>query len=154
MPIKSFRGKISGDLGSTGKMNGIDTIPLRTNNGSVGYRIKKFQLFAADPGGSGFELVAKIFSIGQSSATNAIDFSDNTLLASAYYADSSGVGAGEANATVIFDNMTFNQDIDITMVDVNGSQAGNYYIELEQIKLDLNENTVATLKDIRNIASQ
>jgi len=30
----------------------------------------------------------------------------------------------------------------------------NYYIELEQVKLDLNENTVATLKDIRNIASQ
>ena len=63
------------------------------------------------------------------------------------------MGAGEANATVVFDNMTFNQDIDITMVDVNGTQAGNYYIELEQIKLDLNENTVATLKDIRNIKS-
>jgi hypothetical protein len=46
--------------------------------------------------------------------------------------------------------MTFNQDIFITL----GSQSGascNYYIELEQVKLDLNENTVATLKDIRNI---
>jgi len=28
----------------------------------------------------------------------------------------------------------------------------NYYIELEQMKLDLNENTVDTLKDIRNVA--
>ena len=150
MPTKSFRGKIAGDLGSTGKMNGIDTIPLRTNNGSVGYRIKKFQVFGSDPGNSGFELVAKIFSIPQTSATNTIDFSDNTLLASAYYADSSGVGSGEANATVVFDNMTFNQDIAITMVDVNGTQPGNYYIELEQVKLALDENTVATLKDIRN----
>jgi len=26
----------------------------------------------------------------------------------------------------------------------------NYYLELEQIKLDLSESTVATLKDIRN----
>jgi hypothetical protein len=154
MPIKSFRGKIAGDLAGTGKMNGIDTIPLRTNNGSVGYRIKKFQLFASDPGNSGFELVAKIFSIGQTSATNDVDFSDNTLLASAYYADSSGVGAGEANATIVFDNMTFNQDITITMVDVNTTQAGNYYIELEQIKLDISENTVATLKDIRNIEAE
>ena len=52
----------------------------------------------------------------------------------------------------IFDNMTFNQDIYVTYKD--DETAGkfiNYYIELEQVKLDLNENTVATLKDIRNI---
>ena len=35
------------------------------------------------------------------------------------------------------------------MVDETGLV--NYYIELEQMKLDLSENTVATLKDIRNI---
>ena len=48
--------------------------------------------------------------------------------------------------------MKFNQDIFVTCD--TGSTSGescNYYIELEQIKLDLNENTVATLKDIRNI---
>ena len=47
--------------------------------------------------------------------------------------------------------MTFNQDIFLTS-SINGS-AGlemNYYLELEQVKLDLNQNTVATLKDIRN----
>ena len=33
------------------------------------------------------------------------------------------------------------------------SRPVNYYVELEQMKLDLNENTVATLKDIRNIES-
>ena len=49
--------------------------------------------------------------------------------------------------------MTFNQDIYITHTNLH-ADAGpvNYYIELEQIKLDLNENTVATLKDIRNQA--
>ena len=45
--------------------------------------------------------------------------------------------------------MIFNQDIYVTNY---GSGAMNYYIELEQIKLDLNENTVATLKDIRNLS--
>ena len=29
----------------------------------------------------------------------------------------------------------------------------NYYIELEQVKLDTNANTVATLKDIRNVTA-
>ena len=31
-----------------------------------------------------------------------------------------------------------------------GTSGVNYYIELEQIKLDIGESTVATLKDIRN----
>jgi hypothetical protein len=31
----------------------------------------------------------------------------------------------------------------------NGSEDCNYYLELEQIKLDLNQSTVATLKDMR-----
>ena len=50
--------------------------------------------------------------------------------------------------------MIFNQDIYLTHLESQGSSAVNYYLELEQIKLDLNENTVATLKDIRNIKSQ
>ena len=49
--------------------------------------------------------------------------------------------------------MTFNQDIYITLRCHNAAADVNYYIELEQVKLDLNENTVATLKDIRNNAS-
>ena len=30
----------------------------------------------------------------------------------------------------------------------------NYHIELEQMKLDLSEQTVATLKDIRNVGAE
>jgi len=55
--------------------------------------------------------------------------------------------------TIIFDKEIFNQDIYITHTEAAGSAlACNYYIELEQVKLDLSENTVATLKDIRNAA--
>ena len=37
----------------------------------------------------------------------------------------------------------------ITLQDTQNAGGSNYYIELEQIKLDLNEATVATLKDMR-----
>jgi len=131
--------------------NGTDTISLHTNNGLIGYKIVKFQLFANAPGTSSFELVAKIFSVPQTTTSSTVDFSEETLLAAAYYADSSSVGSTEANQTVIFDNRIFNQDIDITMVDANSTASGNYYIELEQVVLALDEATVATLKNIRNI---
>ena len=146
MAIKSFRGKtISGS---------IDTVVLHTNTGSTGYRIKHFQVIGADIfGGSSSELVVKIYSVPQDTATATIDFSDNTLLGVATYSSHDNGHQYPEDQTVIFDNAVFNQDIFITTLCKQGN-AGNYYIELEQVKLDLNENTVATLKDIRNIASQ
>ena len=50
---------------------------------------------------------------------------------------------------IIFDNTTINQDMFITHFDASVGKPVNYYIELEQVKLDLNEATVATLKDMR-----
>ena len=48
----------------------------------------------------------------------------------------------------------FNQDIYVTAVDASGSnRATNYYLELEQFKLNDIETTMATLKDIRTIES-
>jgi hypothetical protein len=145
MTIKSFRGLIK-DLA-------IDTIPLSTNNGSTGYKIKKFELFPSEPGVNIGEHVVKIYSISQATATGTIDFADNTILASAYLAMNNQPVYGTDMITV-FENMTFNQDIYITHKDNATGIDVNYYIELEQVTLDLNENTVATLKDIRNIASQ
>ena len=145
MPIKSFRGKISNDT--------IETIHLSTNDGSVGYRIVKFQLMGINEN-TAYENTLKIYKIPQTSATEDIDFSDNTLLAAALYGDSSDSKTFSMQ-TIIFDNEIFNQDIFITYIGLGSFQNDiNYHIELEQIKLDLNENTVATLKDIRNIASQ
>ena len=145
MPTKSFRGKIAD--------GGIDTISLHTNNGSTGYRLKKFELIGHDPNVEQ-ESMVQIFSVPQTTPVpTTIDFDDQTLLAAALY-DLSASQAYNAGTVMIIDNVTFNQDIYITHLESKASQPVNYYIELEQIKLDLTENTVATLKDIRNIEAQ
>tara|TARA_R100001086_G_scaffold86118_2_gene42061 strand:- start:251 stop:700 length:450 start_codon:yes stop_codon:yes gene_type:complete len=147
MPIKSFRGKLAD--------GGIDKVVLHTNTGSTGYKITKFQLFAPDPGNSTQESVVKIYKIPQTTTTATVDFSDNTMLASAYYKDNSS-DANPTSFVVVFDNEIFNQDIYITCNDPGAgtNESMNYYIELETVKLSLDENTVATLKDIRNIEAQ
>lgn len=141
MPIKSFRGKMTSGT--------IDVVSLHTNNGSIGYRIKKMQIIPADGFGTiNQEFTMKVYSVPQTTVDDAVDFSDQTLLAAGYIG--LNTSAGQIGETVVFDNMTFNQDIYITMIETAGN-AGNYYIELEQVKLSLDENTVSTLKDIRNI---
>jgi len=54
------------------------------------------------------------------------------------------------DVVVTFDREIFNQDIYVSHVEVAGAATVNYYLELEQVKLDLSESTIATLKDIRN----
>ena len=141
MPIKTFRGLIAD--------GGQDTIVLHTNTGSTGYRIVKFQGFPETPGTTAYEHVIKIYKVEQSAVDGVMDFSNNTLLAAMYIEGDYQLSSSDQH-TVLFDREIFNQDIYITHIDVNGALACNYYIELEQVKLDLNENTVATLKDIRN----
>ena len=143
MPIKTFRGLIADGA--------QDTILLHTNDGSTGYRIVKFEMMANNPGTDANESTMKIYKISQTTVDNEVDFSDNTLLGAGYYSDSANENYGW-KGTVVFDNEIFNQDIYITHMETVGSKAMNYYLELEQVKLDLNENTVATLKDIRNLA--
>ena len=98
------------------------------------------------------ESVAQIWSVEQEepiATTNPdVNFNSPTLLAVSYFVDEVNMASGPLEQ-VIFDKVTVNQDIFITHTEVNGSQATNYYIELEQVKLDLNEATVATLKDMR-----
>ena len=143
MPIKSFRGKIVD--------GGQDKIVLHTNDGSIGYKITKFQLFPGAPGVTGQQSIVKIYSVPQTTVDGAVDFNDNTILAAGYFAQL--ISSAETTAEIaVFDNMIFNQDITLTHYEDANSVAINYYIELEQIKLDLNENTVATLKDIRNLS--
>jgi hypothetical protein len=145
MPIKTFRGLIADE--------GIASIPLRTNTGSTGYRIVKFELFPNEAGQQNQESTAKIYKTPQTAATNEVDFSDQTLLAAAYYQDGTDVNQS-GSMFVVFDKEVFNQDIYITHEDTASDQPVNYYIELEPVKLDITENTVATLKDIRNIVTQ
>jgi len=141
--IKTFRG-----LMATGAQ---DTIVLHTNDGATGYRIKKFQVIAQAPGDAAVDLIMKIWKVSQSTVPTTgatIDLSDNTLIAVAHY--SAHTTYYNQDITIIFDNEVFNQDIYVTLTDNDGSDSCNYYIELEQVKLDLSESTVATLKDIRN----
>tara|TARA_Y100001972_G_scaffold92085_1_gene112757 strand:+ start:34 stop:483 length:450 start_codon:yes stop_codon:yes gene_type:complete len=140
--IKSFRGKIG-----NGEMQ---TISLHTNDGSIGYKIVKMDLIATI--GNNMECCLKVYSISQTSATVDIDFSDNTLLAAGNYTSDTSSEHYAINESIVFDNVTFNQDIHITAKGQSSMDVElNYYIELEQVKLDLNRNTVATLKDIKNI---
>ena len=141
MPIKTFRGKVAhGDQ---------DTVVLHTNDGSTGYRIKKFELLGEKPATTSQESVVKIYSKEQTTVDEAIEFDENTLLAAGFYENNSA-STTYGGVIVVFDNMTFNQDIYVTHFEGGGTQPVNYYIELEQVKLDLNENTTATLRDIRN----
>jgi len=145
MPIKSFRGLIAD--------GGIDTISLHTNNGSTGYRIVKFQLMGHNPGDNSlgsYEHVVQIFKIPQTTASATVNFSDNTLLAAGLCFGNTSPQFNDTTS-ILFDNEIFNQDIYITHVDEDAATPVNYYIELEVVKLALDANTVATLKDIRNI---
>jgi len=142
--IVSFRGLIVD--------GGIDTVSLHTTTGSTGYRIVKFQIMTNSISTASVEHTLQIFKIPQTTATQVVDFSDQTLLAVAVTMSRIDAFNAPLTSEVVFDNEIFNQDIYITHKDNQSSQSCNYYIELEQMPLDLNENTVATLKDIRNSA--
>ena len=143
MPIKTFRGQIAND--------GKDTIVLHTNNGLMGYRIIKFQVLPSNPEGATTESLIPVWSTESARdaqvSVGTIDFSLQELLAVNYWTSSSVGTTNPEDSTVIFDQTVFNQDIYLTC---KSSGSMNYYIELEQMKLDMNKSTVATLKDIRN----
>ena len=140
----SFRGLIDD--------GGEDRIPLQTIQGLIGYRITKFECMQDGFGNS--EMVIKVWKTKQSTIDSTVDFSNNRLLAVVYYQDDANPAYPSAT-DVIFDNEKFNQDIFVNITDgAGGTVPCNYYIELEQMSLDLNEQTVATLKDIRNVGAE
>ena len=143
--IKSFRGLLA-----DGEQ---ETIRLGTNDGLIGYRIVKFQIMSYLPTSGGHkEHVVQIWKVKQTSAPTVapapVDF-DNGLLLGAAWSLSSDSPAYASTQDILFDSEVFNQDIYVTHTDTDGTDSCNYYIELEQVKLDLNEATVATLKDMR-----
>jgi len=144
MTIKTFRGLIVD--------GGQDTIVLHTNNGSQGYRITKFEIIPEKPGATDHRFVVKIYKTQQTVIDAEINFSNQVLLAAGDVSDNAASHYPTSTHGIIFDQEIFNQDIYVTAKDLDTGESINYYIELEQIKLDLNENTVATLKDIRNLS--
>jgi len=142
--IKSFRGELAD--------GGQDTIRLSTNDGLTGYRILKFQIFPILPGTTDVESTVQIFKDEQSSVSTTsaeVHFNNPNLLGASYMAEGSGADQGPLLNVIVFDSEIFNQDIFITHTDTTGTREINYYLELEQVKLDLSEASVATLKDMR-----
>jgi hypothetical protein len=140
MMIKSYRGKLED--------GGQDKIHLGTPNGKMGYRIVKFQLMPAQPGENNNEHTVKIYKTKQTTIDNTVDFTDNKLIAAAYLQEYLQ-GTNPSPITVMFDQEIFNQDIYVTAVDTNSTYAINYYIELEQVKLNESEALVSIVKNLR-----
>jgi hypothetical protein len=141
--IKSFRGQIA--------HGGEETIRLSTNKGLIGYRIKQLQIITTTPYATGnAEHVVKVYSTPGHTVDGVVNMDDPTFLAVAITNDSTSGYQWFTGQQIIFDNVVINQDIFITHAEVHGStQACNYYLELEQIKLSVDEAAVATLKDMR-----
>jgi len=144
--IKTFRGLMLD--------NTEEKISLHTNDGKTGYRITKFSVVGEKPGASNYEGVMQIWSVKQgidaaTAASSDINFDDSTLLGVGLYLADSNATAYPTDVVVVFDRQIFNQDIYITYQDLQSGNC-NYYLELEQVPLDLNESTVATLQSIRN----
>jgi hypothetical protein len=142
--IKTFRGSLVGDE--------IDTIHLHTINGSTGYRITKFDVLPGTTSTADQVSIIKILKVSEA-ATTTIDFEDQKLLAAGIFRAGNLLTEMMTSITV-FDQEVFNQDIYVSLKSLDADIALNYYIELETIELDLGENTVATLKDIRNVKTQ
>jgi len=140
--IKTFRGLLAD--------GGQERITLHTNDGKIGYRIVKFQVVGALVGSASYESVTQVWKNKQASAVATIDFSDINLLGIGLWSsDASSTRYNPEDMTVIFDMEIFNQDIYVTQ-QCGQSGSVNYYLELEQISLDLNETTVATLQSLRS----
>ena len=142
--IKSFRGLMQADT--------QQRIKLSTNQGLVGYKIHNFQILGNTPGTAELEAVVKIYKQKQDSNTSTVNFDDPLLLAVAEHREFAAAEDYSSPQIIIFDNEIFNQDIYVTYKTAAGTMAINYHIELEQLKLDIHEATVATLKDMRGRA--
>jgi len=133
----------------------VETIALQTNNGLTGYQIVKFQIIPQKAVTTANESVIQIFKTQASAVPSLeIDFSNNRLLAVGIYSNQTDTTYYPDDMNIVFESEKFNQDIYITHKQGTGSGECNYYLELKQMSLDLNEQTVATLKDIRNIGAE
>ena len=143
--LKTFRGQIKND--------GKQKVVLHTNTGAIGYRFRKFQLMPKTPNNATEEALVTVWSTSSARDSQvgitSVNFASQELLCVAFFSSAAAATTNPEDITVVFDQVTFNQDIYITCA---SSGNMNWYMELEQVKLDVNENTVATLKDIRNVA--
>tara|TARA_Y100000401_G_scaffold108682_1_gene104164 strand:+ start:475 stop:930 length:456 start_codon:yes stop_codon:yes gene_type:complete len=141
----TFRGKLADEQ--------IQRIKLSTLNGKTGYRVKKFETMVVEPGATSQISITKIYNTSKNApADSIIDFDDYTLIAASMLQEAATTDRFDSE-TIIFDNMTFNQDIFITHKDYQSGEKINYYIELEVVNLSDVESTMLTLQSMRTVAS-
>jgi hypothetical protein len=142
---KTFRGRLANAT--------ENKIRLSTNNGLIGYKIRKFELMQTTPSEQPENTIkVNTYSTPVADIDENVNFEDPRLLAvGMIWGSTNQIYPHETH--VIFDDKIINQDIYITNFQdpssAGGAPAINYYLELEKVKLDLNEATVATLKDMR-----
>ena len=146
MSIKTYKGQLPVGV--------QEKIHLSTRDGLTGYKISDFRIMGNKPGhtsGGTYEYIAKIYLTDQTgNITDNVDFNDANLIAALYLQDSASA-ADNPGQVIVLDKETFNQDIFIYIVDASGNtEPCNFYLELEQFKLDLNTSTFHTLKNIRS----
>lgn len=123
--VHSFRGLLAD--------GGEDEINLERQNVNLAYRVVKFELFAALPGGASQESIVKIQREQGSTIDGTVDFTDTNLLGVGYLLNHLTATDNPAYMDVIFDNTLFSRNIYITHIDVKDSHSCNYYIELEEV---------------------
>ena len=141
MKLKSFRGSIADGA--------IQKIRLSTNNGLTGYKIKRFEAIPNAPGTGSSNHILKVYANVQTTTSGTIDFDNPQILASVWMRDNVDANYVGAIESIIVDNKVINQDIYVTHVETVSTEQCNFYLELEEMKLSIDEATVATLKDMR-----
>jgi len=138
---KGFRGQLAHE--------GQDTIRLSTNDGLTGYKIVKFELIGQKPATVSQESVVQVFTVDPNDTPNGEINLQNPLVLAVGYFENNNASADFGGMQIIFDTVKFNQDIFINHFEGGGTAPVNYYLELEQVKLAVDEAAVATLKDMR-----
>ena len=122
--IHSFRGLLED--------GGQDKIGIQGSVGAVAWRIAKFNIISNNPN-SNIEHLMQIWREEQDSISTTIDISKDDWLASAW--ESGGGYSRPENSNVVIADMLFVRNIWVTHTEIVGSTAGNYYIELEEVKV-------------------
>jgi hypothetical protein len=145
MSVVSFRGLMT--------EASHERLKLSTLTGKTGYKIRKLQIISSAPYVQQIKGILKVYKDEQSGTPDGlVNFGDQTLLGVSTYHDNPVAEDMAESETIIFDNITFNQDIFLTYKDVgvNGVSV-SYYIELEKLKLTDLEATFHTLQSIKTL---
>ena len=140
MVVKTFRGILTDTQ--------EQRIKLSTIQGKVGYQIIKFEVIPEKPGAQEYEATVTISKV-TFTPSNDINFSDDNILAVAYWAGHDGTTYPQTGKVIVFDREVFNQDIFIGNNDLQ-SHSMNYYLELEVIPLSEQGAEYTTVKDLRS----